>query len=254
MPLPGDLIVRLRASAFDWLGGDTLAYIAATSRVARLQPGAVVFREGDPPDGCYLILKGAVKVSLVEPDGQESLLAILGPGDVVGEMALLDRLPRSATVVALRGCELCHLHTAAFERLAQTDIAVYRQLLCVLSARLRASNERYALQRMGLSGRLARAFLQLAHSCGEVLPDRRILIRQKLSQADLGHMIGAARENVNRQLGEWRRHQLLSRISGYYCLKDPRALERLARGDASCGALCASAADGANDKTVTRIT
>jgi CRP/FNR family transcriptional regulator, cyclic AMP receptor protein len=192
----------------------------------------VVFREGDAPEGCYLILKGAVKVSVYEPDGQQSLLAILGQGDVVGEMALLDRQPRSATVTALKGCELCHLRTAVFDRLAQSDVAVYRQLVRVLSARLRAGNERYALQRMALGGRLAKALLQLAHSCGEELPDRRILIRQKVSQEELGNMIGAARENVNRQLSEWLRSRLLSRISGYYCLEDPAALEPLARGSA----------------------
>jgi CRP-like cAMP-binding protein len=74
--------------------------------------------------------------------------------------------------------------------------------------------------------------LQLARSCGEELPDRRILIRQKVSQAELGSMIGAARENVNRQLGKWSRRRLLTRISGYYCLEDPAALEPLARGPA----------------------
>jgi CRP-like cAMP-binding protein len=229
MPSQSDLHARLRAGAFDWLGADALAYIASTSRTTRLRAGAVVFREGEAPDGCYLILKGAVKVAMAEPGGQESLLAILGQGDVVGEMALLDRLPRSATVTALKGCELCHLPAAAFDRLAQTDVAVYRELLRLLSARLRAGNERYALQRTALSGRLARAFLQLARSCGEPLPDKRVLIRQKLSQAELGRMIGAARENVNRQLAEWRRDRLLSRVSGYYCLEDPSALEPLAR-------------------------
>jgi CRP/FNR family transcriptional regulator, cyclic AMP receptor protein len=231
---PGaDISARLRAAAFEWLGDETLDYIARSSRAKRLKAGAVVFREGDQPDGCYLILKGAVKIFLSEPDGQQSLLAILGQGDIVGEMALIDRLPRSATVTALRGCELCHLSTAAFDRLAQSDIAVYQQLLRVLSARLRVGNDRYAQQRMVLSGRLARAFLQLALSCGEQLPGRRILIRQKVSQAELGHMIGAARENVNRQLAEWQRHRLLSRISGYYCLEDPAALEPLARGQAA---------------------
>jgi CRP-like cAMP-binding protein len=172
----------------------------------------------------------AVKVSLSEPDGQVSLLAILGPGDVVGEMALFDRLPRSATVTALKGCELCHLRTAALDRLAESDAAVYRQFLRMLSGRLRVGNERYAQQRMKLGCRLARAMLQLAHSCGEQLPDQRILIRQKVSQAELGNMVGAARENVNRQLAEWRRHGLLSRISGYYCLEDRAVLETLARG------------------------
>jgi len=226
-----DFHARLASSAFRWLGSDALAYIAGTCRVSRLPAGRVIFRKGDAPDGCYLILEGAVKVSLPEADGQEPLLAILGKGDVVGEMALLDQLPRSATVTALKGCELCHLSTATFERLALSEIAVFRQLLQIMSTRLRAGNERYELQRMALSGRLAHTFLQLARSCGEQLPDRRILIRQKVSQADLGHMIGAARENVNRQLTEWRRDRLLSRISGYYCLEDPSAFEPLARGD-----------------------
>jgi CRP-like cAMP-binding protein len=227
-----DLDARLRTSPFGWLGHDAIDYILRTSRASRPKPGTVVFRAGDAADGCYLILEGAVKVSLADADGRHSLLAVLGQGDVVGEMALLDRAPRSATVTALRGCELCHLNMAAFDRLAQSDIAVYRQLLRVLSERLRAGNERYALQRTALAGRLARALLQLARSCGEELPDRRILIRQKVSQAELGSMIGAARENVNRQLGKWSRRRLLTRISGYYCLEDPAALEPLARGPA----------------------
>jgi CRP-like cAMP-binding protein len=227
-----DISARLAAGGFDWLGPDGLDTIARASRIARMPQGAVLFRQGDASDGCYLILSGAVKVLLSEPEGQQSLLAILGQGDIVGEMALIDRLPRSATVMALKGCELCHLNAAAFDRLVSTDIAVYRQLLCVLSARLRAGNERHATQRMALSGRLARAFLRLAATCGEQLPDRRVLIRQRVSQAELGHLIGAARENVNRQLAEWRRHRLLSRISGYYCLEDPAALEPLARGEA----------------------
>lgn len=228
-----DLQACLSTSAFDWLGGDAHAFISRTARIARLPAGRVIFRKGDAPDGCYLILKGAVKVSLPEANGHETLLAILGSGDVVGEMALLDRQPRSATVIALKGCELCHLRTSAFDELARTDIAVYQQLLRLLSTRLRANNERFAAQRMALSSRLARAFLQLAQACGEQLPDRRILIRQKVSQAELGHMIGAARENVNRQLAQWRRGRLLSRISGYYCLEDPPALEPLARGEAA---------------------
>ena len=56
-----------------------------------------------------------------------------------------------------------------------------------------------------------------------------MLIRQKVSQSDLGHMIGAARENVNRQLTDWRRSRLLSRISGYYCLERPAEFEDIAR-------------------------
>jgi CRP-like cAMP-binding protein len=229
----GDLHARPRTTAFRWLGPEALAHVAATSRLCQLPAGRVIFRKGDAADGCYLILKGAVKVSLPLADGQEALLAILGQGDVAGEMALIDDLPRSATVITAKASELWHLSRQAFDRLAHTDIAVYQQLLRLLSARLRANNERYLVQRMPLGCRLACTFLHLAQSFGEHLPDRRILIRHKVSQAELALLIGAARENVNRQLAEWRKSGLLSRISGYYCLSDASSLEPLARGDAA---------------------
>ena len=207
--------------AFSCLCSEALVRIAAASRTLRIPAGRTIFRKGDPGDGCYLILEGAVKVTLPAIGGQEVLLAILGRGDIVGEMALLDNLPRSATVTAAKSCELCCLSRSTFDRLAKTDAEFAQQLLRVVTGRLRAGNEVYVLQQMPLRIRLARALMRLAQSFGELLPDRRILIRQKVSQAELGHMVGAARENVNRQLAEWQGMRLLSRISGYYCLEVP---------------------------------
>jgi CRP-like cAMP-binding protein len=100
-----------------------------------------------------------------------------------------------------------------------------------MTARLRASNETHTLQHMPLRVRLARTLLRLAKTFGEPLPGGRILIRQKISQLELGHMVGAARENVNRQLTDWRTGRLLSRIGGYYCLESLSAFELLADGD-----------------------
>ena len=224
-----DLLAVLSGDGpFSGVNAETLARLVEASRISRVAAGRIIFRKGDAPGSCYLILSGAVKVSLPSTDGRETVLAILGRGDVVGEMALLDRQPRSATVTALKTCELCQLTTAAFEWLARTDIAIYRQLLCVLSARLRAGNESSVLQQMPLGARLARALLQLAQSFGERLPEGRVLIRQKLSQAELGRMVGAARESVNRQLNDWRSAQLLTLISGYCCLERPDAFDKIA--------------------------
>jgi CRP/FNR family transcriptional regulator, cyclic AMP receptor protein len=210
-------------------GDQLLASIASVARSVRIPAGRRIFNTGDPGDGCYFLVDGAVKVTL-PTGGQETLLAILGKGEVFGEMALLDRLPRSATVTALRPCELYHLSAELFDRLAAADAKLAGQLLRVVAGRLRAGNAAHAVHLMPLRVRLARAFLNLARTFGEPLPDRRMLIRQKVSQADLGNMIGAARENINRQLTEWRRERLLSRISGYYCLEQPKSFEDIARG------------------------
>jgi CRP-like cAMP-binding protein len=213
------------------LTAESLSSLAAAALTIKMPAGRVLSRKGDPANGCYLILEGAVKVTLPSAGGQEALLAILSKGDIVGEMALIDRQPRSATVTAVRPCELSYISTVAFDRLAQTDIEMHRQLLRVVTQRLRASDETHAFPHMPLRVRLARTLLGLAQTFGEPLPGERILIRQKVSQVELGSMAGAARENVNRQLAEWRARRLLSRIGGYYCLDSPASFELLARGD-----------------------
>lgn len=214
----------------DWTA-EGLGWLMDGARRVKVPSGRTLFRKGDAGNGCYLILAGAVKVTLPIARGQEMLLAILGSGEIVGETALLDRLPRSATVTALRPCELAHVSTAAFDRLAQTNIAIYRRLLCVMTTRMRASNEMHAVLHMPLRVRLATALLRLARQFGETLPGERVLIRQRISQVELGHMVGAARENVNRQLAEWRDAGILSRISAYYCLERLSAFELIARAD-----------------------
>jgi CRP-like cAMP-binding protein len=209
----------------------SLASLAEGTQVLHVAAGRTIFRKGDAANGCYLVLEGAVKVTSPAPGGQETLLAILGKGDLVGEMALLDGLPRSATVTAIRASALRHISAYIFDRLSRADIELARQLLRVMAARLRQRNEAQALQQAPLRVRLARTFVHLAERFGEGLPDGRTLIRLKVSQADLGHMVGAARENVNRQLTEWRRDGVLARISGYYCLNDREAIARLGNPD-----------------------
>jgi CRP/FNR family transcriptional regulator, cyclic AMP receptor protein len=223
---PGGLDVPMSC-----LSAEALARIVAASRRIQVPAGSTIFRKGDPADGCFFIADGAVKIS-VRAGGHNALLAILGRGDIFGELSLLDSLPRSATVTALKASELYCLPPAAFERLMRTDSEVARQLMRVIAGRLRAANENHVLQLMPVRIRLARALLSLARSFGERLPDGRILIRQRISQAELGQMVGATRENVNRQLTEWRQQRLLSRISGYYCLVTA-AFEPLGHTDAA---------------------
>ena len=222
----------LRASTlFGGLDDDVLNEIASVVRPIRVAKGKALFNQGDSVNGCYAVLDGTLKVSLFGENNQETFLAVVGKGDVVGEMGLIDRSPRSATVSALKACRLGHIRMMDFDRLADSNTEIYRHMLKVMAERLRTTNEAYSVQQLPLSGRLAHIFLRLADGFGETLPDKRILVRQRFSQADLGRMTGAARENVNRQLSRWRKDGVLSRVGGYYCIETMSGLRALARRD-----------------------
>lgn len=113
------------------------AGLAALARPMSVKPGAILFEAGDPGNGCYAILEGSLKVSIVSYDGDEQLLAVLGPGAIVGELALLDGRARSATVTALKPARLAFIEKHAFERFADENPALYRHMLSIVGQRLR---------------------------------------------------------------------------------------------------------------------
>ena len=192
----GDKLLRLRdVSLFDGLSEEALQGLTSVARGVALRPGQVLFVQGDASNGCYPVLDGALRVSHFSADGHETVLAILGKGDVVGEMGLFNAAPRSATVTAQTECELAFIGTAEFIRTADADPGIYRHLLKLLSARLRVTNDAVsAASTLPLSGRLARVLLLLSETFGHPLAGERILIRQKLTQSDLCSMTGSARE------------------------------------------------------------
>lgn len=187
----------------------------------------VLFMADDPGDGLYRLDEGLLKVSIASASGAERILAILGPGSIVGDLAIIDGLPRSATVTALRDCKLRFLSRAAFEKFAAAEPAIYKYLLTVMAARLRDTDAIVAAGSfLPLKGRVARALIDLSHAFGNDVGGGRIVIRQKLSQTDLASMAGIARENVSRIMNEWIRAKVVTRLSGYYCLEDPKKLQR----------------------------
>jgi CRP-like cAMP-binding protein len=194
---------------------------------ARLDADQVLFLAGDAGDGVYRVEQGLLKVSIVSPSGAERILAILGAGAIVGELAMLDGLPRSASVVALKDTQLNFISRAKFEEFARHHPELYQQLVRLLASRLRETNEAIAAESfLPLKGRVALTLLELAEHFGENVGSGRIVIRQKFGQSDLAAMAGIARENVNRILADWKRNNLVSRLSGYYCLENKAQLER----------------------------
>ena len=200
------------------------------ARIIQLAADKVLFLEGDPGDGCYRVEDGLLKVSFISSTGSERILAILGRGAVVGELAILDELPRSASVTAIRDSQLRFVSRQQFSLVAKSHPEIYRHITSLLAARLRDTNMAVAAASfLPLKGRVARALIDLADAFGEDVGGKRILIRQKISQSDVAAMAGIARENVSRILNEWIREKLLSRVSGYYCLENKAALDKVAK-------------------------
>lgn len=203
------------------------AFVKAAVPV-ELRAKEILFHAGDEGDGCYLIRVGAVKASVVSVDGQERLLAVLGEGALIGELALLDDAPRSAAVTALRPCRLLHLTKSAFFRIGDANPAIYRLALRLLAQRLRGTNEQVVAQgSVSVRGRVARAFAALAEGLGEVREGGRILLSQKITQSDIAGMAGVARENASRAINGLLRGGVLGRVKGYYSIEKPERLRQL---------------------------
>jgi len=204
------------------------AFVSASVPV-ELRPKEVLFHAGDTGNGCYFLRRGAIKASVVSRDGQERLLAILGPGALIGELALIDNEPRSATVVALRGTSLLHLARSNFFRLADAHPVIYRFALRLLSQRLRGSNESVVAHGSAtVAGRVARAFVSLVQGMGEELGERRVVLAERITQADIAGMAGVARENASRAINDLIRRGILGRSGGHYAVERPADLLELA--------------------------
>jgi len=202
----------------------------AEACIATIETGQTLFFAGDPCTGCYRLAEGLLKVTLDLGQGRERILAILGPGALVGELSIIDGAPRSACVTAIRPSKLEFISCAVFEEFGRAHPEIFRTIAGVLARRLRDVNGALvAASFLSVKGRAARTLLILADAFGKDVGQGRILIRQKMSQGDLAALAGVARENLSRVLRDWVEGKLVSRFAGYYCVEDKAALEREAR-------------------------
>jgi CRP-like cAMP-binding protein len=209
------------------LPADFVAELFGSAKTVPLARNKTLFVAGDACDGCYRIVDGLLKVTAAAPSQRERILAILGPGALVGELSMIDGAPRSATVSAIRDSRLAFVPRAAFETFAKANPEVFRHISAVLAHHLRDNNNALvATSFLSVKGRAARALLGLADAFGENVGSGRILIHQKVSQGDLAAMAGIARENLSRILQEWMRNGLVKRLASYYCVENKAALER----------------------------
>jgi CRP/FNR family cyclic AMP-dependent transcriptional regulator len=200
--------------------------LLAKAKSCQLQAGQTLFHTGDEGDGLYRLDQGFLKVCLTSSRGQDSILAILKPGAIVGDLAVIDGLARSATVVAMADCELWFISRTVFQSFIQQHSEIQENLLKLLAARLRQANKTIAsLAFLSMRGRLAHALLELARNLGESLPSGAIVIPVPLSQKDIAALAGVARENINRLLNDWERKKVVTKSSGFYRIENKKKLE-----------------------------
>jgi len=189
-----------------WLGLPTSLSSELFSRATaqQLKAGKVLFEAGDEGNGCYRLEAGALKVILRSPPGGERILALLTPGAVVGDLSMIDGLPRSATVIAVSNCKLCFVSRAVFQAFAERHPEIYKYFTTLLAGRLRETDETIAaLAFLTWKGRVAHALLEIADSLGTHTGSGVTVVHGMISQRELAAMAGVARENVSRVLNQW---------------------------------------------------
>jgi CRP/FNR family cyclic AMP-dependent transcriptional regulator len=184
--------------------------------------GETVCRIGDPGGSMMAVLTGTVRISMPTVKGKEVILGDLHPGELFGEIAMLDGKPRSANATALTKCELLVLERRNVIPFLERHPAACLQLMELLCARIRRSDERMAdLAFFELPTRLAKLFLSYAsEKAGKEM-------RLSLSQTELAEMVGATRENVNRCLRDWHRRGLVKLQDGWTVIPDTEKLRNL---------------------------
>jgi CRP-like cAMP-binding protein len=203
---------------FAALGPDAIAQIADLCTSRSLADGETLFLKGDPGDALYGVRRGQIVIATTTRAGRQLTLNILGPGDLFGEIALLDGHPRSADAVASGPSELFVIRRADFQDLLTRSPGITTTIIELLCERLRFSSDRLEeASLLPFKPRLARRLLKLADDFGQEIA---------ITQEDLSVLVGAGRETVNRQLQKWQRSGIVHLGRGRIEITDIQRLEQ----------------------------
>jgi CRP-like cAMP-binding protein len=195
------------------------------ARLERYAAGRTIFTKGSPSRSMMAILTGSVRISTPSPAGPDIVLTILQPGEVFGEIALLDGADRTADATAVSDCELLVLDHRDFIPFLERRADLCILLLKLLCQRLRQTDAQIEEAMFGrLDGRIAMALMRLAHTAPRGSSGGIVL---RITQQELAGMVGAARESVNKQLHVWQKDGVVRLGKRLIEIADIEALEAL---------------------------
>jgi CRP-like cAMP-binding protein len=220
-----DDVIR-KAPLFSTVDDEAADALRRSMAEINLGRGQVLFREGDTGDKLYVVADGKVKLGRTSSDGRENLLAILGPGEMFGELSLFDPGPRTATATAVTDTRMYSLGHADLTTWVHGRPEVALSLLKQISSRLRRTNEVIGdLVFSDVPGRVAKALLDLSNRFG-VESEDGVHVGHDLTQEELAQLVGASRETVNKALADFAGRGWIRLEARAVVLLD---LERLAR-------------------------
>jgi CRP/FNR family transcriptional regulator len=215
-----------RVPLFATLAPEHLAVIAEAAEPVHFGPGETLFREGDYSNSCYVISSGHASAVREHPAGRAITLARFGPGDVFGELAMLDDQRRSASVNALDDLETLCIPGDFMRQLLRERPEIAIRMVISLGQKLRQTNERLVGQSFQtVQSRVAKALAELVGAAqAEGTGGSEIVI--KGTQAELARLAGSSRESASRFLAVLERAGIITQGRGRLTVHDPAALER----------------------------
>lgn len=198
-----------QAGLFSELPAEDLRELAARMQTRDYATGAIIVGQEDRGDSLFVVTEGKVKVVLYGESGREIILSMFRPGELFGEMSLLDNQPRSASVIAVEPTKALVLERAAFERHLKAHPDAALAILAEMSRRLRQADRVIGnLALLDVYGRVARLLKDLAQKEG-VESEEGVLIRERPTQQEIASMVGSSRETVSRALNDFVRRGLV---------------------------------------------
>lgn len=224
--VPSDLAAL---SLFAGLRDADLERIHEQLRLESVPVDVLVVSQSDPTDEACVVLSGMLKVYVERPDGSDVVLAMLGPGEVIGELNLIDHLGRSANVVTMEPSQLLWVDESVIRDNFEEMPILAENLMAILARRLRLANAQIqALAVLSVQGRVAHQLLAFADAYGSDDGAGGIRIRPALTTADLASMVGSETGQVQRVLSIFKRNDYVSHNDRFqYTILDQDALARL---------------------------
>ncbi|MGE0703647.1 MAG: Crp/Fnr family transcriptional regulator [Vicinamibacterales bacterium] len=197
------------------------------TRMLEVPRGQRIYLAGDPSDQIFLLKAGVVKITTGGPEGSDTILAFLYPGDIFGELAIVDDSPRDHVATAHEDTVLCALNRDMLLQMVRESPALGYQITKLMGLRVRRLRTRVEeLLYKSAPARIAHTLLDLADDYG-IRDSGGVLIPLRLNQGDLGNLVGLARETVNIVLQDFRQRGLIEADRQSIRIKDPAQLRAL---------------------------